>query len=78
MEYAKIQDEYEIGFYVLSDGKPYFSYSEPELCLNSDIEIVTPEEFLLFYSLNSPLPLGAYFGEYDEVFWNMMKPIFKL
>lgn len=75
MDSVRIQESFEIGFYILYEGDPYFSHSEPEICLNTEIEIVTPEEFILFYSLKSPIAIGSYLGEYDEIFWNMIKPV---
>lgn len=71
----KIQEKFEVGFYILYEGFPYFSYSEPELCLDLDIEIVTPDEFLLFYSLASPISIGVYLGEYDEEVWKELCPV---
>lgn len=76
MELKKTQEDFEIGFYVLKEGKMYFSFSEPEINLFTELDIVNPDELLLFYSLRSMLEVGSYLGEYDRVFWEGLQPVY--
>jgi hypothetical protein len=75
MFFGSLQEKFEEGFYVLFEGFPYFMYSNPEFNIDLDIEIVTPDEFLLFFSLASPIEIGVFLGEYDEEIWEKLSPV---
>lgn len=64
------------GFYICNSIKTiYYSHSDFEISLNSEIEIVDPIEFeerILSGSIDYKKEIGAWLGEEDFEIWNRL------
>lgn len=77
---SEIKKSFEEGFYIYSDYDIYYLYSDPILNLGIDIDIdmVTPDEFLINASLKTPnTTKGCYLSKSDEFIWEYITPVYQ-